>query len=63
MSDHVLLLHTKKSAALTLSVSVSMIERLMARGLLSYKKLGKRVLFSHQELQRFARADLNRMKL
>ncbi len=51
------LLYSRKDAAYALSISVRSLDYLIANKQLNTRKLGKKVMISHSELSRFARAD------
>lgn len=54
---NVKLLYTKKETAEMLSVSLRFVDTLIARKELKPRRVGKRVLLEHRELERFSRAD------
>jgi excisionase family DNA binding protein len=51
------LLYSRKEAAKQLSISIRMLDYLIANKQLATRRLGKRVTIPHSELVRFARAD------
>ena len=51
------LLYTRKEAAQVLSVSLRFLDGLIGRRELRPRRIGRRVLVEHRELERFARAD------
>lgn len=51
------ILFPKRDAALFLSLSIRTVDNLIRLGELRPRRIGKRVLFSRDELQRFARGD------
>jgi excisionase family DNA binding protein len=52
------LLYSKKEAALMLSICMSTVEQLIARGELKTRRMGKRVLVPRGELVRLAGRDV-----
>ena len=51
------ILFSRKQAASLLSISLRGLDYLIARGKLHVRRVGKRVLISRQEIERFARRD------
>jgi hypothetical protein len=51
------LLYSRKDAAFVLSISVRSLDYLVAQKRLAFRKIGKRILFAHNELVKFAKAD------
>lgn len=53
--EHVLF--SRKEAAVYIGVSLSTLDMIVARRLMRFRRIGKRVLIHRSELDRFARAD------
>lgn len=49
--------YTKLESAYVLGISVRSVEYLLANRLLAFRKIGRKTLIHHNELQRFARQD------
>jgi excisionase family DNA binding protein len=54
------ILLSRAESAEILSISVSMLDRMISRGVLSARKLGDRVLIERAELERFAARQTER---
>jgi hypothetical protein len=50
-------LYSRRDAAFALSISVRSLDYLVAQKRLVFRKIGKRILFAHNELVKFAKAD------
>jgi excisionase family DNA binding protein len=49
--------YSKRDAASTLSISVRKLDYMIERGEIKVRRIGKRVVITHQELQQFLRRD------
>ena len=55
------ILFTRREAAETISISLSSLDVMVARGMLKVARKGRRVLIHHSELERVARKDIPRI--
>jgi excisionase family DNA binding protein len=51
------ILYDRKGAAEQLSISVRSLDYLVSKGAIPFRRIGAKVLFRHEDLKRFARAN------